>query len=120
MADMEDETIEVVRNKFVFVVDGDVGMIVLVNPNGEQLKQVNCLRNNPEIVEVEQGEGDVVVFDFINDGVVNSTMDFPNTPAMARFIACLRSNPTILEVEPSNPVRSGWTYDGTDFRPEQQ
>jgi len=117
---MEDETIEIVRNKFVFVVDGDVGMVVLVNPNEEQTKQVNCLRNNPEIVEVEQVGDDVVVFNFINDGVVNSTMDFPNTPDMARFIACLRSNPTILEVEPSNPVKSGWTYDGTNFSQGQQ
>ena len=121
---MEDETTEIVRYKFVFVVggshdtDADVGMWILVNPYEEQIKQANCLRNNPEIVEVEQGADDSVRFNFVNDGVVNYTMDFPDTPAYARFIACLRSNPTIIEVEPSNPVNSGWKYNGTDFYQE--
>lgn len=116
---MADDNTEIIRYKFAFVVDGDVGMVVLVNPHDDQLKQANCLRNNPEIVELEQESGDSVKFNFVNDGLVNYTMDFPDIPATARYIACLRSDPTIIEVEPSNPVRGGWKYDGNDFYLEQ-
>jgi len=113
---MTDEATETVRYKFAFIVDGDVGMVTLINQQEDQMKYVNCLRNNPEIVEVKQDHKLLPIrFDFVNDGVVNLFMEFPNAPSHARFIACLRSNPTIIEVEPSNPVRAGWTYDGTNF-----
>lgn len=114
---MENATDEGTKYKFALVVDGDVGMVMLLNPNEDQLKQADCFRNNPEIVEVDQDPQLGIKFNFVNDGVVNHTMELPDTPAYARFVACLRSNPTILEVEPSNPVRGGWTYDGTDFHP---
>lgn len=117
---MTDEATETVRYKFAFIVDGDVGMVTLINQQEDQMKYVNCLRNNPEIVEVEQDSTSryatlPIKFNFLNDGVVNLFMDFPDAPSHARFVACLRSNPTIIEVEPSNPVRAGWTYDGTNF-----
>lgn len=104
-------------SKFAFIVDGDVGMTLAIGNHELQVQHTECLRNNPEIVEVEPGEGYVAKFNFVNDGVVNYTMDCQNLASHARFIACLRSNPTIVEVEPSHPVRGGWTYDGTDFHP---
>ncbi len=115
-------TEEAVTYKFVFVVEGDVGMFLTLPPNPEQMQHVNCLRNNPEIVEVEQDSTSryatfPVKFNFVNDGVVNYEMEFPNIPAFQRYIACLRSNPTVIEVEFSNPVRAGWTYDETGFHP---
>ena len=109
---MSDETISY---KFAFVVDGDVGLVVTVGPHENQLKEANCLRNNPEIVEVEPDAGDLAKFNFINDGVVNWVATLPNVLVSERFAACLRSNPTIIEVSASNPVRSGWKYNGTDF-----
>jgi len=110
-------TEETVTYKFVFIVDGDVAMFLTLPPNPEQMQHVNCLRNNPEIIEVEQDSRFPIKFDFVNDGVINYSMEFANAPAFQRYIACLRSNPTIIEVEFSNPVRAGWTYDGTDFYP---
>lgn len=114
---MQEENLETFRYKFVFVIDGDVGMTLILNPHEDQLKRTTCLRNNPEIVEVEPNAGDIAKFNFVNGGVVNYTLDFPDSPTYERYIACLRSNPTIMEVPLTHPVRSGWTYDGTDFLP---
>ena len=113
-------TEEPITYKFAFVVDGDVGMCLTLPPNPDQTKHVNSLRNNPEIVEQYSPSRYAQFpfkFSFVNDGVVNYEMEIPDTPAYARFIACLQSNPTIIEVESSNPVRGGWTYDGTNFNP---
>lgn len=114
---MSDENAGAVRYKFAFIVDGDVGMVLWIPAHEEQDRQVMCLRSNPEIVEVEPSAGDIAKFNFINDGVVNYTMDFSDSPVYQRCAACLRSNPVIMEVPDTNPVRSGWTYDGTTFNP---
>lgn len=112
---MSNENIETVRYKFAFIVDQDVAMAVTLNPSPLQMQHAECLRNNPEIIEVEPDNGNIAKFNFVNDGVVNYVIDFPNSFMSQRGVACLRSNPTILEVESSNPVKSGWKYNGTDF-----
>lgn len=114
---MQEENLETVRYKFAFVIDSDVGMVILVNPHEDQLKQATCLRNNPEIVESEPDSGYIAKFNFVNDGIINYTIDLPDAPVSERFIACLRSNPLVIEVASTHPVRGGWTYDGTDFYP---
>ena len=108
---------ETVFYKFAFVVDGDVGFALKIPPHETQLKEANCLRNNPEIIEVEPDEGDLAKFHFVNDGVVNWVADLGNSPIYERFAACIRSNPTIIEVPPDHPVKGGWRYDGSDFHP---
>jgi hypothetical protein len=114
---MSDTNIEEQVFQFAFVVEGDVGFVVWVGPNEDQLKQLNCLRNNPTITEVGLGDDNRIKFDFANDGVVNFSLRPYNTEEFQRQIACLRSNPTIIEVEMPSSVRHGWTYDGTTFSP---
>jgi hypothetical protein len=118
IVDTSDENVQTNRYKFAFVIDDDVAMILIINPHELQAQQTQCLRNNPEIIEVEPNEGDAAKFNFINDGVVNYTIDLPEGVAYERYIACLRSNPVIMEVSSSNPVRSGWKYNGSHFYAE--
>ena len=38
--------------KFLFIVDGDVGMRLLFGESGISARQIACLRSNPTIIEV--------------------------------------------------------------------
>ena len=119
---MENENIEVDKTcKFVFVVNGDVGLVISGPLSGIGMTVVECLKNNPEIVKIETAElnslGSNIAFNFINDGNVNYTLEIPPYGPTDRWIACLSSNPQIIEVEGANPVRAGWVYDGVQFSP---
>lgn len=112
---MQNENLKTTTYKFAFVVEGDVGMSLTLGQNQDLVKQVACMRSNPEIIEVEPNHGDLAKFNFVNNGIVNWTIDFNDSPSFYGFIACLRSHPKIIEVPSTHPVRSGWTYDGINF-----
>jgi hypothetical protein len=41
----------------------------------------------------------------------------PKFESNRMYAAVLLSNPVILEVSADNPVKSGWTWDGSNFTP---
>jgi len=111
---MEDVT-QVASITFAFVVDGDVGVVIFV-PTSET-DFLYCLRNNPEIIEIDADENKHSKFNFVKNGTTYHTMDVPIIGAADRIAACFRSNPLVIEAPSSLPLRSGWTYDGVDFNP---
>ena len=103
--------------KFVFIVEGDVGMQLVPANNEFGPPAVACLRSNPTIVEVEPLPNQAAKFNFVVDGNVGLSLDIPIHPTNGRWIACLRSNPQIIEVPVDSPIAAGWTYDGVEFHP---
>ena len=115
VVDMSNADVKAIRYKFVFVIENEVAMAITIPAHEFQTKQAECLRNNPEITEVEPNDGDMAKFNFSNDGIVNYVVDLPTGPVFERYAACFRSNPAIIEVADSSPVRTGWKYNGSDF-----
>ena len=56
-------------------------------------------------------------FIFIVGNDVAFRLIIPNSHLASRQIAALTSNPVIMKVDMSNPVDTGWTYDGSEFHP---